>query len=109
MTQREAFIRVVQVGIDNDTADLALIEAGIQPDAVFAQGDMKALEIAAVPVLQSLMVISSESQGSMSESRNLKGIEQRLLLIANKHGLIDILDSLQPKFEQPRIRAYKWK
>lgn len=105
MTKLEAFIRVVQVGIDDKTADMALIEAGINPSADFIQGGLKELEIAAIPVLQSLMVTSSESEGSQSESRNLKGIEQRLLFLAKKHGLEDVLDEVGG---QPKIQAYKW-
>lgn len=106
MTKKEAFIRVVQVGIDSQTAEMALIEAGISPEDNFAQGGLKELEIAAIPVLQSLMVISSESEGGQSESRNLKGIEQRLLFLAEKHGLTDIVDAI--KGSVPKIYAYKW-
>ncbi len=106
MTKKEAFIRVVQVGIDNKTAEMALIEAGISPEDNFATGGMEELEIAAIPVLQSLMVISSESEGGQSESRNLKGIEQRLLFIAEKHGLTEIVDAI--KGSVPKIYAYKW-
>lgn len=106
MTKKEAFIRVVQVGIDDKTAEMAMIEAGISPEDNFAAGGLKELEIAAIPVLQSLMVISSESEGSQSESRNLKGIEQRLLFIAEKHGLTEIIDCL--KGSVPTIKAYKW-
>lgn len=106
MTKKEAFIRVIQVGIDNKTAELGMIEAGINPDDQFQAGGLKELEIAAIPVLQSLMAISSESEGSQSESRNLKGIEQRLLFIAGKHGLTEIIDAI--KGSVPKIYAYKW-
>lgn len=106
MTKKEAFIRVIQVGIDSKTAEMALIEAGILPDEDFAKGGLKELEIAAIPTLQSLMVISSESQGGQSESRNLKGIEQRLLFLAEKHELTDIVNAI--KGSVPKIYAYKW-
>lgn len=105
MTKKEAFIRVVQVGIDDETAEMAMIEAGINPATEFAEGGLKELEIAAIPVLQSLMVISSESEGGQSESRNLKGIEQRLLFLAKKHGLTDIVNAVQGI---PTIKAYDW-
>lgn len=106
MTKKEALIRVIQVGIDDKTAELGLIEAGINPDDLFKEGGLKELEIAAIPVLQSLMAISSESEGGQSESRSLKGIEQRLLFIAEKHGLTEIIDAL--KGSVPKIYAYKW-
>lgn len=106
MTKKEAFIRVIQVGIDDKTAELGLIEAGINPADSFSQGGLSELELAAIPVLQSLMPITSESEGTQSVSRNLKGIEQRLLFLAKKHGLDDIIASIR---YIPKITSYKWR
>lgn len=106
LTQKEAFLRVIQAGIDDGTAELALTEAGISPAAQFVKGDLKALEIAAIPVLQSLLTVSSESEGSLSESRSREGIKDRLLFLAKKHGLKDVVDAVSGV---PKITSVKWR
>ncbi|PPK98978.1 DUF6706 family protein [Parapedobacter indicus] len=104
-TKKVAFLGVVQVGVDNNTVDTFLTEAGIDGDDQFEQGGLKELEIAAIPLLQSLMAISSESEGGLSESRSLQGIKDRLLFLAKKHGLKDVIASIGGI---PKISAYKW-
>lgn len=103
MTKKVAFASVLQVsGIDANTIEMALLEAGINQDANFSKGDLKELELAAIPVLQSMMSTSSQSEGSFSISFDREGIKQRLLFLAHKHNLTDVISSVSGS---PKIRA----
>lgn len=103
MTKLEAFLQVVQVGsVDDQGAEMFLLSAGIIHDENFT-GDLKELEIAAIPLLQSLLSVSSTGEGAFSEGRSREGIKDRLLFLARKHGLDDIEDAVSGK---PIIKAY---
>lgn len=105
MLKKEAFLRVVQVGsLEDEDAEMFLLSAGIVFDDEFT-GDIEELEKAAIPCLQSLLSVSSEGEGSWSESRSFPGLKQRLLLLAKKFGRDDIVDSLK---DIPRISKYDW-
>lgn len=105
MLKKEAFLRVVQVGsLEEEDAEMFLLSAGIVFDDQFT-GDIEELEKAAIPCLQSLLSVSSESEGSWSQSRSATGLKQRLLLLAEKFGRDDIINSLK---ETPRIKKYDW-
>lgn len=108
MNTREAFLRIIQVGtVDDMTADLALMSAKVSPDTVVTAENYTELEpkleLAAIPVLQSLLSVSSTSEGGFSISTNLNGIKERLLFLATKHGLTDIVSQLKPSV--PIIKA----
>jgi hypothetical protein len=108
MNTREAFLRIIQVGtVDDVTADLALMSAKVSPDTVVTADNYVALEPkleqAAIPVLQSLLSVSSTSEGGFSISTNKDGIKERLLFLATKHGLTEIIEHFKPSV--PVIKA----
>lgn len=103
MTNKEAFSVVIQIASINDnTLALGLIEAGIEQDATFVKGDLAKLEIAAIPILQGLMSITALSEGGFSQSINKDAIKERLLFLAKKHGLDDVLNNLS---DVPKIQS----
>ncbi|WP_433863144.1 DUF6706 family protein [Sphingobacterium thalpophilum] len=105
MTKKEAFIRLVQVGsLDDKDAEMFLLSAGVEFDTEFT-GDLEELEPAELSCLLRLLTVSSESEGSWSQSRSLEGTKQRLLFLAKKFGRDDIIDSLK---ETPTIKKYDW-
>lgn len=106
MTNKEAFRSVIQIAsVDDNTLDLGLIEAGIDGASTFEAGTLKDLELAAVPVLQSLMAITSNSEGGFSQSMNKDAINARLLFIAKKYGIKDLLGQLS---DVPIIKDASW-
>lgn len=105
MTKKEAFINVVQVGtIDDSTAEMYLLAKGIIYDDEFV-GNLDELELAAIPCIQSLLSVSSQSEGVASWSNSREGIKDRLLFLARKHGQEDIINAL---FKIPVIKKYDW-
>ncbi|MGA6117429.1 DUF6706 family protein [Sphingobacterium anhuiense] len=105
MTKKEAFLQVVQVGsVDDQAAEMYLLSAGLIEDDQFV-GDLNELELAAIPLLQSLLSVSSTSEGAFSEGRSRDGIKDRLLFLARKHGLDDVVSALLNK---PQIKKYDW-
>lgn len=108
MNARDAFLRIIQVGtVDDMTADLALMSAQVSPDTVVSAENYSSLEpkleLAAVPVLQSLLPVSSTSEGGFSISTNKDGIKERLLFLARKHSLTEIIEQIAPS--APKIKA----
>lgn len=105
MTKKEAFINVVQVGtVDDGTAEMYLLAKGIIHDDEFT-GDLDELELAAIPCIQSLLSVSSQSEGAASWSTSRDGIKDRLLFLARKHGLDDVVSTL---LKQPQIKKFDW-
>ncbi|MDR0266035.1 MAG: hypothetical protein LBJ04_22670 [Sphingobacterium sp.] len=104
MTKKEAFLEVVQVGsVEESTAQIYLLASKINGDDEYT-GDLAELEKCAIPCLQSLLPVTSQGEGAWSEGRNVEGIKQRLLLLAQQHGYKDIIRQLTPTIK--RIR--KW-
>lgn len=103
MTKKEAYLNVLQVGsVDDSTAEMYLISNGITPEDAF-NGDLDELELAAIPCLQSLLSVSSVGEGVFSESRSIDGIKDRLVFLAKKHGMQDLVDAFSVR---PKVRAY---
>jgi len=104
MTKKEAFLNVVQVGtIDDSTAEMYLLSAGIIASDQF-NGNLNELELAAVPCLQSLLPMKSTSEDEASWAYDREGIKDRLLFLARKHCLNDIISELT--ISTPIIKAY---
>lgn len=89
MTKREAFTAVVQIAVDDISLDASLINASINGSQEFSTGGFDELELAAIPLLQSLLPISSNSEGDFSQSTNKDAIKERLLFLLRKHGKED--------------------
>lgn len=105
MTKKEAFLQVVQVGtVEDEAAEVYLLSTGIIYDDVF-NGDLGELEKAAVPLLQSLLSVSSQSEGAASWSNSREGIKDRLLFLARKHGMEDIVKDV---LKIPVIKKFDW-
>lgn len=105
MTKKEAFLEVVQDGSLSDTnAEMYLLSAGMDPDASFI-GDLDEIEIAAIPCIQSLLGVGSESEGAWSQSRSKEGLKDRLLFLARKHGKEDLVNAI---LKVPVIKKYDW-
>ncbi len=95
MTNKEVFASVIQIAsVDDVTLESGLIEAGINGSSEFVKGSLKDLELAAIPILQSLMPITSVSEGGFSQSTNGELVKQRLLFLARKLGLKDLVIEL---------------
>ncbi|WGQ15578.1 DUF6706 family protein [Sphingobacterium faecium] len=104
MTKEEAFLNVVQVGsVDESTAQLYLLSSKINGEDEYT-GDLAELEKCAIPCLQSLLIVTSQSEGSWSEGRDREGIKSRLLFLAKKHGDKSVLNELTPTIKRVR----KW-
>lgn len=105
MTKKEAFLRVIQDGsLEDEDAEMHLLASGIDADAEFT-GDLNELEIAAISCLQSLLGVSSESEGAWSQSRSKDGLKDRLLFLARKHKKDNIVKDI---LSIPTIRKYDW-
>src|SRR5690606_3761812 len=95
MTKKEALFSSINYGDLSDQAlELALISAGIDGDAQFTKEDVKSIELASIPVLESLMTTLSERESQFTVTRSIDGIKQRLLLLAGRYGRKDIINAL---------------
>lgn len=78
------------------TVKKALADAGItNMDQEYApESDKKLIALAAIKVLQKLIVLSNDSMGKSSQSYNVDKLEQRIQNICNDNGL-DASDFVQ--------------
>lgn len=98
MTNKEAFKAEIAIDVSDKMLDYHLAIAGINGMAIFSVSDKSGLQIASLPLLQSLLSISSESEGGLSISYNIEGIKARIKALALKYNLATFLT-------QPAIRS----
>ena len=98
MTNLEALTAAVQVpGIDANTLEKACIDADLTSGDAYAKTAEKAVDLAAVSVLRSL-VVTSESEGGFSYNVSAEALKQRIAYLQSKWGVTETGSS------QPLVR-----
>lgn len=90
MTILEALTAVVLVpGVDSLTLEKACIDAGIDSTGTYSKDAYeRAVDMAAVGVLQGL-IVTSESEGGFSYSISADVLKRRITSLLNKWGEVD--------------------
>lgn len=95
MTNKEALIAVLQgLTVPDLSIEKALADQGVSGAATYASEGGKSIDLAAVEILKAGYTDPDISEGgySISHPDFLRKIEARLLGLAKKHGLQDIID-----------------
>ena len=92
MTNKEALTGGVLDGINvsDIRANKALLDAGMDAAADYTPAGQKAIDLAAVSILQSCYT-DSISEGGFSVRYSREAIRQKLLALANQYGLKDVV------------------
>jgi len=107
-TKKEALFTSIGYGdLSDDALEIALTSAGLDGSEPFTKDDVKDIEIASIPVLESLLGITSERESQFTVTRSYEGLKMRLLLLAGRYGRKDIIDAFSsvPKISSVRGRT----
>lgn len=100
MTKKDALNAVVSLP---DVSDMELEKALLDNDVTdgdYTKSDEKAIDMAAIDILTNRWNIASQTEGGLSISYSVDGLKAKLLALANKHGLTDLIAQFSG---QPRI------
>lgn len=105
MTIKEAVLSVIQIkDVSDAELEKALIDRELDGNSEYKKENADNVDLVAVDMLVTLLGLSSVKEGDMSVSWNTEGIKTRLLFLAKKHNLHEILDLIDPK---PTIEAVR--
>lgn len=99
MTNKAALIATLQVSVPDPSVDLALINAVIDGTATYTVAMQEQIEKTAIPLLYGLFTSPDISEGgySISHPDFLRKVKERLLYLAKKYGMDDLISELNPK------------
>lgn len=104
MTNKAALVAFLQVSVPDASVDLSLVNAEIDGTATYTKAMQEQIEKAAIPLLYGLFTTPDISEGgySINHPDFQRKIKERLLYLANKYGLEDIITLVDPK---PTVRG----
>lgn len=96
MTKKEALSATLMVTVPDASLELALINAEINGSLTYTKADQEAIEKCAIPLLYGLFTDPDISEGDYSKSHPdfLRKIRERLLYLAKKYSVTEVLDAL---------------
>ena len=105
MNIKGAVLAFCAVEVNPSTVSLEIINAAMTEEETYLLEDINKVARIACNVLSSMLVLSSVKEGDLTISYDTKGIENRLLYLAEQFGFEDILNATQPKV---RDRSNLW-
>jgi hypothetical protein len=87
MTNKEALVAVVQVSVDDNVLEKALLDQTITSSETYAAIKSSNINKAAIDVLEGLLSRADVSEGGFSEKFDRSAIEKRLNRLYEKEGL----------------------
>jgi len=99
MTNKEALAAKVVATVPDATLEVALIDKSLDPNGIYQAANAKDIELVVVDVLYTLYTAEDASEGGYQVSHPdfLRKIKERLLYYANKYGLSNIINAVDPK------------
>jgi hypothetical protein len=97
MTNKEALAAKAQCPVQDESLEVALIDRGVDPAQTYISDNQNDVELALVDLLYSIYTKPdiSEGQYSLSHPDFLRKLKERILQLATKLNLTDILSQLQ--------------
>jgi hypothetical protein len=87
MTNKEALIAVVQVSVDDNVLEKALLDQNLELDDEYDSGLATTINKAAIDVLEGLLSRPNVTEGGFSETFDRGAIQARLTVLYNKVGV----------------------
>jgi hypothetical protein len=105
MTIKKALIVAIALpDVSDDELEKASVDHSLSLDTEYDSSLKRKVDIAAISVLKNRLNINSLSEGGLSLGYNVDGLKQRIILLANEHGLTGLIAQLK---QQPKIRPIK--
>lgn len=96
MTKREALIANMAITVNSNLIDLALINADISGAADYTKEDFESLEKVELEILHKILITPDISEGDLSIKYDRGAIRSRILFLASKYKMEDILSIIEP-------------
>jgi hypothetical protein len=97
MTKKEALQAVLTgISVMDATLEKALLDNELTGADTYTKDDVKTIDLCAIDVLQAVLSMQNVSEGGYSISTNVEAVKARLLYLANKHNISEVLDQYKP-------------
>lgn len=96
MTNKEALLAVIRFSIPDNSAEKALVDNDVDGTANYSKDAEKSIDLCAVDALQGLLSEPDVSEGGYSVKYDRKAVQDRLLYLAKKHNLTEVLNQYTP-------------
>lgn len=96
MTNKEALVAALQVSVDDNTLEKALLDNDITGSAVYDKTKAADIDLCAINVLQSILATADVSEGGYSVRYDRTAIQARLQYLARLRGVTDMLNNMNP-------------
>lgn len=99
MTNKEALVATMQISVPDNSLELALINAGIDGTGTYTMAMQEQVEKCAIPLLYALYTEPDIQEGGYQVSHPdfLRKVRERLLYLAGKYNMTDILNVINPR------------
>lgn len=87
MTNKEALVAVVQVSVDDNVLEKALLDQNIKSDYDYKVANSSSISKAAIDILEGLLSRADVSEGAFSEKFDRSAIQARLTVLYKKAGI----------------------
>lgn len=87
MTNKEALVAVVQVSVDDNVLEKALLDQSVTSSGTYTSANSSSIDLAAIDVLQGLLSRANVSEGGFSESFDRGAIERRIKALCIKNDI----------------------
>jgi hypothetical protein len=87
MTNKEALVAVIQISVNDNTLEKALLDQGITSSSNYTAANTSKIDIAAIAVLEGVRSAPDISEGGFSIRYDRPAIERKIEALKHKTGL----------------------
>lgn len=102
MNLKEALQAVIQDTVSDNLLEKALLDYELTSTDTYDADKSAGVDLAAIDVIQGLLSAPNVSEGGYSVTRNYAALNAKLLFLARKHGVLDVLEQQAPSVKGVR-------
>jgi hypothetical protein len=96
MTNKEALISELPFEVDDMMIEKSLIDNSVTGSSTYVADSAESIDLCVVKILQRLLSEPDITEGGYSKKFDRSAAEKRLLYLAKKYGMTDIVSDLTP-------------
>lgn len=96
MTNKQALIAVLRVNVPDDTLEKAMLDQDVDGTSAYSKGNAKSIDLCVIDILAGLLAEPDVTEGGYSVKFDRKAVQERLVLLAKKHNVTEILNQYKP-------------
>jgi len=96
MTNKQALIAVLRINVPDDTLEKALLDHDVDGAANYTKDNATNIDLCAIDVFAGLLAEPDVTEGGYSVKYDRKAVQERLVLLAKKHNVTEILNQYKP-------------